>query len=50
MVFSYSLVSSLGRLSLAQLGVVTEAQTYQPEVHYEQIRDNWFGLRTPDGK
>jgi len=49
-VASYSLLSSLGRLSLAHLGVVAQAQTYQPEVHYEQVRDLWFGLRTPDGK
>ncbi len=49
-VASYSLLSSLGRLSLAHLGIVAQAQTYQPEVHYEQVRDLWFGLRTPDGK
>jgi outer membrane protein len=49
-VASYSLLSSLGRLSLAHLGIVAQAQTYQPEVHYEQVRDKWFGLRTPDGK
>ena len=49
-VVSYELLSALGGLSLAQLGIVAQAQTYQPEVHYEQIRDNWFGLRTPDGK
>jgi outer membrane protein len=49
-VASYSLLSSVGRLSLAELGIVAQAQTYQPEVHYEQVRDLWFGLRTPDGK
>jgi outer membrane protein len=49
-VASYLLLSSLGRLSLAELGVVPQARTYQPEVHYEQVRDKWFGLRTPDGK
>jgi outer membrane protein len=49
-VASYSLLSSLGKLSLAELRIVAQAQTYQPEVHYEQVRDKWFGLRTPDGK
>jgi outer membrane protein len=49
-VASYSLLSSIGKLSLAELGIVAQAQTYQPEVHYEQVRDKWFGLRTPDGK
>jgi outer membrane protein len=49
-VASYSLLSSVGRLSLAELGIVAQAQTYRPEVHYEQVRDQWFGLRTPDGK
>jgi outer membrane protein len=23
---------------------------YDPSVHYHQVRDTWFGLRTPDGK
>ncbi len=49
-VVSYELLAALGGLSLAQLGIVAQAQTYQPEVHYEQVRDKWFGLRTPDGK
>jgi outer membrane protein len=24
-------------------------QTYDPSVHYQQVRDNWAGVRTPDG-
>jgi outer membrane protein len=23
---------------------------YDPIVHYHQVRDNWIGVRTPDGK
>ena len=49
-VASYSLLSSVGRLSIASLGLTKVEQTYQPETHYDQVRDKWFGLRTPDGK
>ena len=49
-VASYSLLSSIGSLSLVHLKLADQAQTYKPEVHYEQVRDSWFGLRTPDGK
>jgi outer membrane protein len=24
--------------------------TYDPSVHYQQVRDSWVGVRTPDGK
>jgi len=23
---------------------------YDPQVHYTQVRDVWYGLRTPDGR
>lgn len=49
-VASYSLLSSVGRLSVASLGLAHQAQVYRPEVHYDQVRDSWFGLRTPDGR
>lgn len=49
-VASYSLLSSVGRLSIAQLGLVSPEKVYEPKVHYNQVRDSWFGLRTPDGK
>ena len=26
------------------------ASTYDPSVHYQQVRDAWFGVRTPDGR
>jgi outer membrane protein len=24
--------------------------TYDPRIHYHQIRDAWIGVRTPDGR
>jgi outer membrane protein len=47
-VASYNVLSAVGRLSPAVLGV--PAQIYDPGVHYQQVRDSWFGLRTPDGR
>jgi outer membrane protein len=49
-VTSYEVYYAIGRLSIAQLGLVNQANTYRPETHYEQVRDSWFGLRTPDGQ
>ena len=45
---SYSLLSGVGRLSPAVLGL--PVQVYDPRVHYLQVRDAWFGVRTPDGR
>jgi outer membrane protein len=25
-------------------------ETYDPVVHYQQVRDVWIGVRTPDGR
>jgi outer membrane protein len=47
-VASFSLLSAVGRLSPATLRLATEA--YDPRVHYHQVRDKWFGVRTPDGR
>ena len=47
-VASYNVLSAVGRLSPTVLGV--PAQIYDPGVHYQQVRDSWFGLRTPDGR
>lgn len=47
---SYSMLSQVGRLTIVELKLANVAQTYQPETHYEQVRDSWFGLRTPDGR
>ncbi|WP_432420055.1 TolC family outer membrane protein [Nitratireductor mangrovi] len=47
-VASYAILSSMGRLSIARLGL--KVAEYRPEEHYEAVKDKWFGLRTPDGR
>lgn len=47
-VASYAVLSAMGRLSRSTLGLAVAE--YRPESHYEQVRDKWFGLRTPDGR
>jgi outer membrane protein len=47
-VASYAVLSAIGRLSPQVLGLSTT--TYDASVHYQQVRDNWFGVRTPDGR
>jgi outer membrane protein len=45
---SYNLLSAVGRLSPQILGLRTSI--YDPAVHYQQVRDAWRGVRTPDGR
>jgi outer membrane protein len=45
---SYSLLAATGRLNVEELKL--NVQVYAPEVHYNQVRDSWFGVRTPDGR
>lgn len=47
-VAAFALVSAVGKLNAQRLGL--SGQIYQPEEHFEQVRDKWFGLRTPDGR
>lgn len=47
-VASYSLASAIGRLSAQSLGL--QVARYEPAEHYEAVRDQWYGLRTPDGR
>jgi outer membrane protein len=47
-VASYSVLNAVGRLSPQVLNLPTE--TYDPSVHYHQVRDSWIGVRTPDGR
>ena len=47
-VASFSLLASVGRLSVQALGL--GVPVYDPMVHYQQVRDSWVGVRTPDGK
>ena len=47
-VASYTLLSSVGRLSPQVLGL--SVPVYNATVHYQQVRDSWAGVRTPDGR
>ncbi len=47
-VASYSVLAAVGRFSPQTLGL--PVPHYDAGVHYQQVRDNWLGLRTPDGK
>jgi outer membrane protein len=47
-VASYTLLASVGRLSPRTLGL--RVPSYDPQVHYHQVRDAWAGVRTPDGR
>ena len=47
-VASYSLLAAAGGLSARTLSLAVPI--YEPAVHYHQVRDNWAGVRTPDGK
>jgi outer membrane protein len=47
-VASYAVLSAVGRLSPQVLNLPTA--TYDPSVHYQQIRDAWFGVRTPNSR
>jgi outer membrane protein len=47
-VHSYSLLAATGQLSARSLGL--KVATYDPKVNYGQVRDQWFGLRTPAGE
>ncbi len=49
-VASYALVAAIGRLNAQELGV--SSLVYDPEQHYQEVRDKWFDLSIigPDGK
>ncbi len=47
-VASYSLFAAVGKLQATRLGLAV--REYKPEVNTRQVRDKWFGLRTPDGQ
>jgi outer membrane protein len=47
-VASYAVTAAIGRLSAANLNLnVTQ---YDPTIHFDQVKDKWIGLRTPDGR
>jgi outer membrane protein len=47
-VASYAILSAMGRLSVDRLGL--QVAKYNPEEHYNAVKDKWTGLRTPDGR
>ncbi len=47
-VASYTLLAAVGDLSMQKLGL--NVLIYDPQVHYQQVRDAWIGVRTPDGR
>jgi outer membrane protein len=47
-VASYTLLAAVGALSMQKLGL--NVTIYDPQVHYQQVRDAWVGVRTPDGR
>ncbi|MFG1480823.1 TolC family outer membrane protein [Xanthobacter sp. V4C-4] len=47
-VAAYSLISIIGKMDAGSLKL--KVNVYNPAVHYNQVRDSWVGVRTPDGK
>ena len=47
-VASFTLLSAVGRLAPQTIGL--RVPVYDAQVHYEQVRDSWSGVRTPDGR
>ena len=44
----YAILSAIGRLDVKTLGLKVAA--YEPEDHYLEVKDKWFGLRIPSGE
>ena len=47
-VASYTLLAAVGGLSMSRLGL--NVLIYDPQVHYQQMRDAWVGVRSTDGR
>ena len=47
-VASYGILQATGALSVDRLGL--KVVKYNPEEHYNAVKDKWTGLRTPDGR
>jgi outer membrane protein len=41
-------LAAIGRLSAGDLGL--NVVPYNPAMHYENVKDKWFGVSTPDGR
>ncbi|MEN3231748.1 TolC family outer membrane protein [Methylorubrum rhodesianum] len=47
-VFSYGLVQQIGRLTARFISLAVAADS--PKTHFDQVKDLWSGVRTPDGR
>ena len=47
-VASYAVMAAIGRLAAANLNL--SVAEYDPTIHFDQVKDKWIGLRTPDGR
>jgi outer membrane protein len=47
-VASYSVLAATGNLTVRSQDLAVAE--YRSEVHYEAVKDKWFGLRTVDGR
>ncbi len=47
-VASYTVMAAIGKLTAANLNLTVIA--YDPTIHFNQVKDKWIGLRTPDGR
>ena len=47
-VASYSVVQSMGRLTARMMALNVER--YRAKEHFDQVKDLWYGVRTPDGR
>jgi outer membrane protein len=47
-VASYAVLGSIGRLSADTLDL--DVTIYDPSLHYDQVKTQWFGVETPDGR
>lgn len=47
-VASYAVMASIGRLAAANLNL--NVIEYDPTIHFDQVKDKWIGIRTPDGR
>jgi hypothetical protein len=43
-----TVAAAVGGLSMQRLGL--NVTIYDPQVHYQQVRDAWIGVRIPDGR
>jgi outer membrane protein len=47
-VASYTVMAAIGKLTAANLNL--NVIPYDPTIHFNQVKDKWAGLRTPDGR